>query len=450
MRDVRGECDPRQVLELSKEPTCHTARPDRQAAPATDSTPLGRTDRRRRPDRTGGPRRQTAPAGPDRAAGWKPFLEGYFCCVNPIAPVIRVVMRLLRAVDRFQQRNKPASFVFAVLKKYGDDNAGVAVSNMAYAGMAALFPLLLVMVTALGLVVGGNSKLQNEVQHSVLIQFPIIGSELLHNIRGLNQHSTAALMVGLVGVSLGSLGVAQAGIYAMERIWNLPASRKANWWQRLGRTVAFLGVLGLGVILTTAAAGFGTFGGNTLPLEVLGEVVAVVLNVLQYVLAFRVLTPKSVPTSELLPGAVVGAVAWTVLQAVGGYLVGHQLRHDRALYGTFGLVLGLMAWIYLGARITMYAAEVNTVLFHRLWPRGFMQPPLTPADHAALTLQARWAEKRPEESLEVRFTDEARFDGQPPCDSRGRVSLGDTVLERDEKHVHPHSAGSQRQSKQTS
>lgn len=362
--------------------------------------------------------------------------------MNPIAPVIRTVERILRIVDRFQQRHKGFAFVYAVLKKYGDDNAGVAVSNMAYAGMAALFPLLLVMVTVLGLFVGHNARLQHQVQHSVLIQFPIIGSELLHNVRSLNRHSTAGLVVGLAGVTLGSMGVAQAGIYAMERIWNLPASRKANWLQRLGRSFAFLGVLGLGVILTTAAAGFGTFGGNTFVFEILGEVVALALNVLQYILAFRVLTPKSVPTRELLPGTLVGAVAWTILQAVGGYLVGHQLRHDRALYGTFGLVLGLMAWIYLGARITMYAAEVNTVLFHRLWPRGFMQPPLTPADHAALTLQARWAEQRPEETLQVSFSDDPSFQGNPQPGSRARTSPSDTVLERDGRDAGAAGSGS--------
>jgi hypothetical protein len=35
-----------------------------------------------------------------------------------------------------------------------------------------------------------------------------------------------------------------------------------------------------------------------------------------------------------------------------------------------------------------YAAEVNVVLARRLWPRAFVQPPLTEADRASLALQA--------------------------------------------------------------
>jgi uncharacterized BrkB/YihY/UPF0761 family membrane protein len=68
-------------------------------------------------------------------------------------------------------------------------------------------------------------------------------------------------------------------------------------------------------------------------------------------------------------------VAWQVLQAVGGYLVGHYLRHTSQVYGVFAIVLGLLFWLYLGARFALYAAEVNVVAARRLWPRSQLQPP---------------------------------------------------------------------------
>ena len=42
------------------------------------------------------------------------------------------------------------AFVFGVVKKYGDDNGGVLVSNLAYSAFVSIFPLLLVLVTILG------------------------------------------------------------------------------------------------------------------------------------------------------------------------------------------------------------------------------------------------------------------------------------------------------------
>ena len=73
------------------------------------------------------------------------------------------------------------------------------------------------------------------------------------------------------------------------------------------------------------------------------------------------------------------------------------------MYGFFATVLGLMSWIFLGARVALYAAELNVVLARRLWPRSLLQPPLTPADERALGDIARQEERRPEESVDVSF-----------------------------------------------
>jgi uncharacterized BrkB/YihY/UPF0761 family membrane protein len=112
------------------------------------------------------------------------------------------------------------------------------------------------------------------------------------------------------------------------------------------------------------------------------------VNVGLFLLAFRVLTPRQIPARQLLAGALVAGVAWQALQAVGGYLVGHYLRHTSQVYGVFAIVLGLLFWLYLGARLTLYAAEVNVVAARRLWPRSLLQPPSanTNASAAAVDL----------------------------------------------------------------
>ena len=47
----------------------------------------------------------------------------------------------------------------------------------------------------------------------------------------------------------------------------------------------------------------------------------------------------------------------------------------------FAIVLGLLFWLYLGARLTLYAAEVNVVAARQLWPRSLLQPPLAADQH---------------------------------------------------------------------
>jgi uncharacterized BrkB/YihY/UPF0761 family membrane protein len=69
---------------------------------------------------------------------------------------------------------------------------------------------------------------------------------------------------------------------------------------------------------------------------------AAAVNVGLFLVTLRVLTPQQIPTRQLVAGALVAGVAWQVLQAVGGYLVGRYLRHTSQVYGAFAIVLGLL------------------------------------------------------------------------------------------------------------
>src|SRR6201995_246447 len=123
------------------------------------------------------------------------------------------IERVIRAVDRYQQRQRWLGLIYGVIKKFGDDNAGVLVSNLAYAAFVAVFPLLLVLVTVLGLVLGSDPGARDAVLHSTLKEFPVIGTQRGQNIHALNQRSTVGFVIGLVGLVWGSTGLAQAGLF---------------------------------------------------------------------------------------------------------------------------------------------------------------------------------------------------------------------------------------------
>ena len=141
-----------------------------------------------------------------------------------------------------------------------------------------------------------------------------------------------------------------------------------------------------------------------------------------YLGAFRALTPKGVPTRKLLPGAITGGICWTVLQVLGTYLV-HHFLHSDSVYGVFGTVLGLLAWIALAVQVTVYCAEINVVLARRLWPRSIVQPPLTEADRASMALQALQNQRRPEQHIEVTFDDRRPGTEGPPGPRGHRTRL---------------------------
>jgi YihY family inner membrane protein len=316
-------------------------------------------------------------------------------------------------VDQVQQRHTPLAFVFGVVKKYGDDNGGVLVANLCFSAFISLFPLLLILVTILGLIASSNEAFREQALNAVANQVPIIGHQLTGSVTELRRSSVIGLIVGLVTLVWGATGLAQAGLFTMEQVWNLPGPARPGFVQRLGRAAVFLGLLGAGVVVTTLLASLNTYGGTVLSgsgsfgrfiLVVLAQVAAAAVNVGMYLAVFRVLTPRGVPTRRMLPGAAVGGISWTVLQILGTYLV-HHFLHSASVYGVFATVLGLLAWINLAVQMTVYAAEINVVLTRRMWPRSIVQPPLTEADRASMALQALQNQRREEQHIEVSFDD---------------------------------------------
>ena len=132
------------------------------------------------------------------------------------------VERVIRRLDATQQRFTPAAFVFGVVKKTGDDNGGALVSNLAYSGFVSLFPLLLVLATVLGLTASLDAGFRHDVLTAVANQVPLIGKQLTEKIHVLRRSSVIGLIVGLAGLVWGASGLAQAGLFTMEQVWNLP------------------------------------------------------------------------------------------------------------------------------------------------------------------------------------------------------------------------------------
>ena len=334
----------------------------------------------------------------------------------------------IEVLDRFQQRHRPTAFVFGVIKKFGDDAGSVLTALITYYGFVGLFPLLLVFVTVLGLL-SADSSFAHSLENSALAQFPVIGNQLKANVHALHAGSIIGLVIGLLLALYGSLGVSQAAQRAMAEVWNVPGVVRPGFFPRLVRSLTFLLVLAGNVLVTTGLTSLSTFGAHVglfqnAGFEVGVEALVVVVNVGVYWLAFRVLTPAPIGTRELLPGAVLGGIGWTILQGLGVYLVGHNLRHAGQVYGAFGIVLGTLAWIYLGAELSLYAAEVNVVLKNRLWPRSIAQPPLTEADKEVLDRIAAEGERRPEQHVESYFDvdDKTMGNGGGGQDPAGRRS----------------------------
>ena len=208
--------------------------------------------------------------------------------------------------------------------------------------------------------------------NSALAQYPVIGQQINSNLHSL-PGTGVPFAIGITFLLLAARGVAGAMQNALCEVWGLPqASRPSFPWSLLyGMALVF--VVGIGLLVTTFLSGLAGGAGHVLTgagAHIGAVAISLVLNIGVFWLSFRLATVRRVPWHDLRIGAAIAAVVWQILQVIGGYVVSHQLHRASSLYGVFGVVLGLLAWLYLQAEVTLYAAEVDVVLVSRLWPRS--------------------------------------------------------------------------------
>jgi membrane protein len=302
--------------------------------------------------------------------------------------------------DDFQQSRRWLALPIAVIRKFGDDQGGNLAALVAYFAFFSLFPLLLVMTTILGFVLRDNPGAQRSVENSVLHQLPIIGNQIqLHSLEG----SVAALIIGLVTSLLAGLGVTGAAQNAMDRVWAVPFKERPNFLQSRLRGLGLLTFLGLLFIISTAASGIVSGGFGGVGDLIVGYVIALLVNFALFYAAFRLMTVSVIPNRDLRVGVIVAGILWTILQALGGFFIGHVLNKQGDVGKTFGLVIALLVWLHLGAQVMLYSAEINVVVTRRLWPRSLFGPPEAPADKRTLRALAKVEERSEQQHIDVQF-----------------------------------------------
>lgn len=309
-------------------------------------------------------------------------------------------------VDGFQRRHPVIGFPLGVVYKFFDDQGNYLAAMLTYYAFVAIFPLMLLGTSILGFVLGARPEWQEDILNSALGQFPIIGDQL-GRPEGL-QGSAAGIAFGTLAALYGSLGLAQSLQNAMHVAWSVPRNSRPNpFYSRFKSLVllltAGLALLSVTVVSTIASTTTAFFDVGTkwlLPmLTVL--VVGTMLTIL-----FRYAATGQHSFRRAAPGGFMLALMWQLLQFLGVLYVNNVLVDTTSMTKTFGLVLGLVGFLFIGAVMAVLSMEINVVIARRLYPRALLTPftdavDLTPADRRAYASYARMQRHKGFEHVEV-------------------------------------------------
>ncbi|MCX6394970.1 MAG: YihY/virulence factor BrkB family protein [Propionibacteriales bacterium] len=339
--------------------------------------------------------------------------------------------------DAWQRRHPVVAVPLAVVYKFFDDQGVYLAVIITYYAFVAVVPLLLLATSVLGFLLRDDPELRARVVESAVSNFPVVGDQL-GRPEGL-QGSTGAVLIGAVLALYGALGLGMAVQNALHTVWAVPRNSRPNPVLVRVQALGLLVVGGLSLIALSAVATLAQVASDQF--SVLGDAAPVLVPAATFVVMVGVLMVllregggRRHTLRGALPGAVLIAGCWHLVQWGSTSLVQQRLQQASSMNQTFGLVLGLIGVAYLLALALVLGMETNVVLHRNLWPRALLTPftdavELTRGDRRAYAGYARAQRHKGFEAIAVRF----RARRSPVPSSRPAPSATDPADHEKEK-----------------
>ena len=296
-------------------------------------------------------------------------------------------------------------FIVRVLTYYGNAQGALLASGLAYQAIFAVFAALWVGFSIVGLVVAGNTQLQqplidaiSEAVPGLIKATPASAGAIDPSVLLSAGSFTLTGIIALIGVLVTALGWLSSARSALRIIFGVP-QLKTNFLLLKLRDLAV--AIGFGVLMIVSAAlsvagsaatGFllGLIGVS--PHSAIGIVVGKVVTIAASVVIdlvilgglFRVLSGVDIPLRRLAGGIIVGAIALAALTVLGGSLLG--VSKSNPLLASFAVILGLLIFFNFVCQVILISASwVSVALEDRGLELGEMSHERRPdvADSAA-------------------------------------------------------------------
>jgi membrane protein len=245
----------------------------------------------------------------------------------------------------------------------------------AYSSILTFFPTLLLIGSVLATSRSTEAYLR-EISDAVGKILPAGTATALAYLRGTTQRSVGVLITAsLITLWTGS-GVMISWMEGFRRCYELPKS----WGLVKERLIAFSLVILAGIPLTfsTVLVAFGTrietqilfqlgheFGFFILLMwTAIRWLIAGLTSIAVMALIYHNAVPRTQPWHSVLPGATLASALWFFATTLFGWYLQRYADYS-ILYGSLGVGIALLVWMYMISLVVLVGAEFNAMLFPR-------------------------------------------------------------------------------------
>ena len=241
--------------------------------------------------------------------------------------------------------------VVAVIDEH---NVTFMAGSIAHAAFLSLLPLLLLLFIVAGAV--GNEYLTEQLVAMARDHLSPAGQGLVYEALTHASERAGASLIGIVSLLWGMLRIFRGISTAFDELYQDGESSFAG--KLLDGAVVFAVIL-----IATVGAGFGatTLAAVDHPVvELLTPFALFVGLTVGFFPMYYVFPDPDVSVREALPGTVIAAAGWVVLETVFGIYA--DLVNTVGTFETLGAVILLLIWLYGNALVLLVGAAVNVVI----------------------------------------------------------------------------------------
>lgn len=255
------------------------------------------------------------------------------------------------------------ALILDAIAAYGRDEMGVLASALAYYLLLSIFPLLILLISALTPFLANDIVVREAVRFSTGY-FPASEREvrtILLQVIDARGPVTLFALIGLLWSSSGVFDLVQRGL---NRAWHLPHQRPL--WRRRSLSVVAVLVAGFLFASSIVLSGFVHSGARIVlqfgsaAVETVGLVVATGLNFVFFSVIYKVFPFGGVTYRQVWRGALIASILWEIAKVL--FVV--YLRNFARLslvYGSIGAIIALLVWGYITSVILLFGAEITAI-----------------------------------------------------------------------------------------
>lgn len=249
--------------------------------------------------------------------------------------------------------------VRSVVEEVQAENVPLLAASIAYNAFVSLLPFLLFLLVIVAAV--GNETLSEQIiEWTEGILAPGVQGMLADSLQNAPARVSSSV-VGIVTLLWGTFKIFRGLDAAFSAIYGTRS--KDSFVDQIEDGLVVLGGLGFAVVAVTVAGTVFALFENLPFVGLLNPLLLVVGLSIAFFPVYYVFPDVDISAREAVPGAIVAAVGWAVLQSL--FQVYVTLADKQEVYGVLGSVLLLLTWLYFSGLLLLVGGVVNAVLTGR-------------------------------------------------------------------------------------